>query len=124
MSTQTPKTGAKIGAQAAKVSTQPPKAAAHAATPGAHAAGKVGTQIAGSGGPKIGAQAAAAPAAAKSKLTPEQRAWLKKLGAVVNSSGDGAVDTEKAAAPARGAQPAGQRSEEHTSELQSHSFIS
>src|SRR3989442_287196 len=44
---------------------------------------------------------------AKSNLTTEQRAWLKKLGAVVNSAGNGAADTETAAPPARGTQPGG-----------------
>src|SRR5262245_43397542 len=51
---------------------------------------------------------------AKSKLTADQRAWLKKLGTVIDSSGDGADDQKaapaKIAAPVRGTQPAGQKS--------------
>jgi hypothetical protein len=51
--------------------------------------------------------------ATKSNLTAAQRAWLKKLGAVVSSSGDGADDEKaaptKLAAPVRGAQPAGKK---------------
>jgi peptidoglycan hydrolase-like protein with peptidoglycan-binding domain len=43
--------------------------------------------------------------AVKSNLTSEQRAWLKKLGAVVDSAGDAAAD--EVAAPTRGTQPAG-----------------
>jgi peptidoglycan hydrolase-like protein with peptidoglycan-binding domain len=50
----------------------------------------------------------------KSKLTADQKAWLKKLGTVINSS-DGADDQKaapsKLAAPARGTQPAGQKSQ-------------
>lgn len=106
MSTQGPKAGApgaKIGAQATKVSAQPPKAGAHAAAGGVRVAAGGGVHVA-----PTGAHAPAAPAAPKSKLTPEQRAWLKKLGAVVNSSTDAVADSEKAAAPAHGTQPAGQ----------------
>jgi peptidoglycan hydrolase-like protein with peptidoglycan-binding domain len=119
MSTQAPKPsahGAKIGAQAAKVSVQAPKAGAHAATAGAHAATVSGHAPTGaapaakvaSPAAKIGGQSPGSPPA-KSKLTPEQRAWLKKLGAVVNSGGEGAVATETAAPPAGGTPASGQR---------------
>jgi len=54
-----------------------------------------------------------APKASKSNLTSQQRAWLKKLGAVVSSSGDGVAEDEQPAtntiAPVRGTQPANQK---------------